>query len=290
MDASAPMRVINDKALGGENSPAFGRGFSSAREAVDVGASMNQTEAESLRTVPVGPERATELLSQGHVALVGQIISSSNVIFLTSVDDGDLRALAVYKPRRGETPLWDFPRGTLCLREVAAYVVSQMLGWPLIPPTVLRDGPYGPGALQLYIDADPEADYFTLREERTLDLLPVALFDILANNADRKGGHLLLDRWNHIWAIDNALTFHLEPKLRTVIWDFAGEVIPEEYLADLRQLQEHLACESALRQTLARLLIEGEIAALQARLTALLGRTVFPRSDPTRRQVPWPLV
>jgi hypothetical protein len=251
---------------------------------------MNQTETESPCAVAIELERAVQLLSQGHVGLVGQIISSSNVIFLTSVDDGQLRTLAIYKPRRGETPLWDFPHGTLCLREVAAYVVSHMLGWPLIPPTVLRDGPYGPGALQLYIDTGPEADYFTLREERMLDLLPVALFDILTNNADRKGGHLLLDRWNRIWAIDNALTFHPQPKLRTVIWDFAGKVIPEEYLADLRQLQEHLACASTLRQTLTRLLIEDEIAALQARLAALLERTVFPHSDPTRRQVPWPLV
>jgi uncharacterized repeat protein (TIGR03843 family) len=251
---------------------------------------MDQTEAKSPRAVAIGPEQAMQLLSQGCMALVGQIRYSSNVIFLTSVDDGDLRALAIYKPRRGETPLWDFIPGTLCLREVAAYVVSQALGWPLIPPTVLRDGPYGPGALQLYIDADAEADYFTLREERMPDLLPVALFDILANNADRKGGHLLLDRWNHIWAIDNALTFHPQPKLRTVVWDFAGKVIPEEYLADLCQLQAHLACESTLRQALAELLIEDEIAALQARLATLLERPVFPHPDPTRRQVPWPLV
>ena len=107
-----------------------------------------------------------QLLHQGHVELLGRILDSSNIIFLTSVSDGDLRALAIYKPCRGERPLWDFPNHTLCLREVAAHAVSQALGWPLIPPTVLRDGPHGPGALQLYIDADPEANYFTFREER----------------------------------------------------------------------------------------------------------------------------
>jgi hypothetical protein len=241
---------------------------------------------------PVGVEleRVVRLLAQGHVELLGQIPWSSNAIFLARVEDDDLQTLAIYKPRRGERPLWDFPCGTLCLREVAAYVIAQVLGWPLIPPTVLREAPHGPGALQLYIDADPEATYFSLRDERRSDLLPIALFDLLVNNADRKGGHLLLDGWVRIWAIDNALTFHPKPKLRTVIWDFAGEPIPGEYQADLRQLQEHLACESPLSQALAKLLVEEEIATLQARLTALLESPVFPHPDPDRRQVPWPVV
>lgn len=230
------------------------------------------------------------LLSQGRMTLLGQILPSSNFTFLASVDDGDLHTLAVYKPKQGERPLWDFPHGTLCLREVAAYVVSRALGWPLIPPTVLRNGPHGSGALQLYIDADPEANYFTFCEERLSDLLPVALFDVLVNNADRKGGHLLLDRWGRVWAIDNALTFHPQPKLRTVIWDFAGELVPEEYLADLRQLQEHLVQESTLRRTLTGLLIEDEMAALQARLTTMLESGTFPTPDPARRQIPWPVV
>lgn len=235
-------------------------------------------------------ERTTQLLSQGRVSLLGQILSSSNATFLTRVDDGDLQALAIYKPRRGERPLWDFPHGTLCLREVAAFVVSRALGWPLVPPTTLHKGPYGLGALQLYIDADPEANYFTFREDRLPDLLPVALFDVLANNADRKGGHLLLDQQGRMWAIDNALTFHPEPKLRTVIWDFAGGALPEQYLADLHQLQERLACESALRQTLTGLLAEKEITALQVRLTRLLEHPIFPYPDPARHQVPWPIV
>jgi hypothetical protein len=251
---------------------------------------QTETEAENAPVAAIGVERAVRLLSQGRVELVGQILSSSNIIFMTRLDDGDYQSLAIYKPRQGERPLWDFAHGTLCLREMATYVLSQALGWPLVPPTVLRDGPYGLGALQLFIDADYEANYFTLREERLPDLLPVALFDVLVNNADRKGGHLLLDHWSRIWAIDNALTFHSEPKLRTVIWDFAGEPIPDEYLADLYQLQKHLAGENALRQALANLLAEDEIGALQARLVELLESATFPHPDPTRRQVPWPIV
>jgi hypothetical protein len=252
--------------------------------------STRQTDTESVSAVTIGVERALQLLSRGNIELVGQILASSNVIFLTRVKDEEMQALAIYKPHRGERPLWDFPEGTLHLREVAAHVVSQILGWPLIPPAVLREGPYGPGALQLYIDADPEANYFTFGEEQLPYLAPVALFDILINNADRKGGHLLLDEWDRIWAIDNALTFHAEPKLRTVIWDFAGTEIPEEYLADLRQLQAHLAGQSELRQHLSDLLVEDEIAALQNRLARLLENTIFPHPDPNRRQVPWPMV
>lgn len=235
-------------------------------------------------------ERVIDLLQHGQIELVAQVLPSSNLIFLASVADDDLQSLAIYKPYRGERPLWDFPHGTLCLREVAAYAVSQALGWPSIPPTVLRDGPHGIGALQFFIDADQESNYFSFQRDRRADLLPVALFDILANNADRKGGHLLLDRQGRIWAIDNALTFHAEPKLRTVIWDFAGQAIPDAYLADLMRLQKEMAEDGVLCQTLAKLLVEQEAAALQNRVAGLLQAHAFPHPDPDRRQVPWPLV
>ncbi len=222
------------------------------------------------------------------MTVLGQILSSSNYAFLARVDDDELQALAVYKPRRGEVPLWDFAQGTLCVREVAAYVLSQALGWPLIPPTVLRDGSYGPGMVQLYIEADVEAHYFTFREERRADLVPIALFDIVTNNADRKGGHLLLDQDSRIWAIDHALTFHAEPKLRTVVWDFAGSAIPQAYVADLDELLAHLSEGAEFCTMLAKLLKDDEIAALRARLERLLASGTFPKPDPTRRQVPWP--
>lgn len=248
-------------------------------------------ETEPASETAIELERVLRLLSQGRVELVGQVLSSSNVIFLARVGDASLQSLAIYKPRQGERPLWDFPHGTLYLREVATFILSQALGWPLVPPTVLRDGPYGPGALQFYIDADYEANYFTFRAERPANLLPIALFDALINNADRKGGHLLLDQQGRIWAIDNALTFHPQPKLRTVIWDFAGEPIPDPYRSDLRQLRERMAHDDdALRQALSDLLVEDELAALQARLAELLKSAILPHPDPTRRQVPWPIV
>lgn len=233
--------------------------------------------------------RVIQLLAHGRLELTGQVLST-NSIFLVTVDDGALRTLAIYKPRRGETPLWDFPSGTLGLREVCAYLVSQALGWPLIPPIVLRDGPYGPGTVQLYIDADPGVHYFVFREEKREELLPIALFDLIANNADRKAGHVLLDRQGRVWAIDNALTFHAEPKLRTVIWDYAGQPIPEPYLDDIRALHTHLATGGELRRLLGQLLSKREIAAFLRRLGHLLETREFPFPDPNRRQVPWPLI
>jgi hypothetical protein len=257
---------------------------------MDANRYSESTGAEEGPEKPIGVERAVQILSQGQVELVGQVMSSSNIIFLTKVTDGEDQTLAIYKPRQGERPLWDFPYGTLCQREVATYVLSQTLGWPLVPPAVLRDGPYGVGALQLFIDADYEANYFSLQDRRLSHLLPIALFDVLVNNADRKGGHLLLDQSDRIWAIDNALTFHAEPKLRTVIWDFAGDPIPDRYLVSLQQLQQQLTGTRGLRRTLQDLLSKDEIVALQMRLAELIEWPRFPQPDPTRRHVPWPIV
>lgn len=230
------------------------------------------------------------LLSRGRMHIIGQILASSNYAFLARVEYDEVDALAVYKPRRGEVPLWDFPRGTLCVREVAAYLLSRALGWPSVPPTVLRDGEYGPGMLQLYIDCDVQQHYFTFRDVRGADLIPVALFDILTNNADRKGGHLLLDRQGAIWAIDHALTFHPDPKLRTVIWDFAGRPIPPGYLDDVRELLTYLAPETDFYQVLAQLLTAEELDALGRRADKLISAGHFPEPNPRRRHVPWPLI
>lgn len=229
-------------------------------------------------------------LGSGEIELLGRFVDSWNAVFLVQVDDGQHQGQAIYKPRRGEYPLWDFPNHTLCLREVAAYRLSQALGWPNVPPTLLRDGPLGPGMFQLYIDADPQATYFSLREHRRPDLQPVALFDVLTNNADRKGGHLLLDKQGLIWAIDHALTFHVEPKLRTVIWDFVDEPIPGPYPADLRRLRRTLQAGQPLAEELAGLLSPTEVDALRERLKRLLVDSRFPQPDPHRRHLPWPLV
>lgn len=232
---------------------------------------------------------ALQLLKEGEIELHGLIPWSSNYTFLVTVSGEQGTALAVYKPQRGETPLWDFPAGTLCLREMASYLVSQTLGWPLIPPTVLRDGPHGLGTVQLYIDSDPEQNYFTFRDEKLAELMPIALFDIITNNADRKGGHCLLDAQGRIWAVDHGLTFHVERKLRTVIWDFQDQPIPRRFLDDLAALRESLREGQPLAEALSRLLTSNEIRAFELRIERTLRARRFPRPGPGRHY-PWPPV
>ncbi len=144
--------------------------------------------------------------------------------------------LAIYKPQRGERPLWDFPSGTLGRREVATYLVAEAVGWGLVPPTVLREGPYGSGSVQLFVEAQEEIHFFTIQDDARYadDLRRLAALDVICNNADRKAGHCLVDVDGRLWAIDNALTFHVDPKLRTVIWDFAGTPLPARIGSDLR--------------------------------------------------------
>ena len=229
-------------------------------------------------------------LSSGTIELKGQFVWGSNYTFLVQVTQGDETRPAVYKPARGERPLWDFPEGTLAQREVAAYVVSRALGWDLVPPTVLRpDGPAGAGSLQLFVDADPERHYFTFTEAEKQRLRPVAVFDLLINNADRKGGHVLLGESDHLWLIDHGVCFHAEDKLRTVIWDFVGEPIPRELLAALRRLRQALLDDDALRTELGGLLAAEEVEALQARTDRLLRLKRFPPPG-ADRPYPWPLV
>ena len=229
-------------------------------------------------------------LSSGTIELKGQFVWGSNYTFLVQVTQGDETRPAVYKPARGERPLWDFPEGTLAQREVAAYVVSRALGWDLVPPTVLRpDGPAGAGSLQLFVDADPERHYFTFTEAEKQRLRPVAVFDLLINNADRKGGHVLLGESDHLWLIDHGVCFHAEDKLRTVIWDFVGEPIPRELLPALRRLRQALLDDDALRTELGGLLAAEEVEALQARTDRLLRLKRFPPPG-ADRPYPWPLV
>lgn len=215
----------------------------------------------------------------------------SNYTFLAEVQQGEDVLPAVYKPRKGERPLWDFPAATLTHREVAAYLVSEALGWELVPPTVYRRrGPIGPGSLQLYVEHDPEVHFFTLSHEQRQQLRPVVLFDILINNADRKGGHLLFDPGGHLWLIDHGLCFHEEEKLRTVIWDFAGEPIPADLLANLQAFQGQLASDTELTRLLGTHLKHLEIAAMQQRAQALLESGAFPNPPEDRRPYPWPPV
>jgi uncharacterized repeat protein (TIGR03843 family) len=240
-----------------------------------------------------------ETLRSGEMEIEGVLPWSSNYAFLARVCDQQRELTAVYKPQRGERPLWDFPRGSLNKRELAAFLVSDALNWDLVPPTVLRRGPHGPGSVQLFIDHDPETHYFTLegRPEFCFSLQRMALFDVIINNADRKGGHVLLEADageptvpGRLWGIDHGICFHGDYKLRTVIWEFAGQATPPELLADMESLRTILANEQHhLSQELGRLLSERELSALRQRLNGLLQKMTFPRPGPGRHY-PWPPV
>ncbi len=229
-----------------------------------------------------------DILRAGEVEVMGRMPWSSNATLLVEVRHDGETLLAVYKPRRGERPLWDFPAG-LDRREVAAYELSAWLGWDIVPETVLRDDarmPFGVGSLQRYVPFDVDAHYFTLIEEpeRHDALRTICCFDLLANSADRKGGHCLAGEDGQLWAVDNGLTFHDEPKLRTVIWDFAGDRIPDPLLASALRL-----AEGGPPEGLAELLSPCECEALVERAAGVVTRGRFPR-DTTGRRHPWPLV
>lgn len=239
----------------------------------------------------VAPKRALGLLSKGELEVEGLIPWSSNATLLVTVRDAELSALAVYKPQGGERPLWDFEPGTLGRREVAAYLTCEALGWDFVPPTVLRRGPHGIGSIQLFIHAREEMHFFHIQDNEAYreDLQRLAAFDVVTNNADRKAGHCLIDHDGRLWAIDNALSFHAEPKLRTVIWDFAGLPLPAAVRADLQKMEEALTVGAPLRLALEQLLSAGEVAALRRRQRRLIERGAFPQPGPGR-VVPWPLI
>lgn len=236
---------------------------------------------------PLDPPAVLDILGSGEVEVLGRMPWSSNATLLVEVRHADACLRAVYKPRRGERPLWDFPAG-LDQREVAAYELSRWLGWDIVPETVLRaDGlPFGVGSLQRFVPFDVEAHYFTLLEDpaRHLALRTIGCFDLLANSADRKGGHCLAGDDGRVWAVDNGLTFHAEPKLRTVIWDFSSQAIDDHLLDDVRRV----AAEGG-PGSLASLIDDDERAALVDRAEQVVAEGTFP-VDVTGRCYPWPLV
>jgi uncharacterized repeat protein (TIGR03843 family) len=235
--------------------------------------------------------RIETLLAHGQIVGTHNIqLWGSNYARLITVSDGELAVPAVYKPRRGERPLWDFPNGTLCNREVVSYLLSKALDWQLVPPTVLRSGPHGPGSVQLFIAHDPEINYFSLGDSFIPQLQRFAVFDYLANNGDRKGGHLLLDPNGKLWGIDHGLTFHAMPKLRTVIWEFAGQQIADDLLEPVRALLDQIKPKDGpLRREIIPLLSLDEVTALVRRAETLLDNQTYPEPGPGLHY-PWPPV
>jgi uncharacterized repeat protein (TIGR03843 family) len=195
-------------------------------------------------------------------------------------------APCVYKPIAGERPLWDFPDGTLAAREVAAFALSEAGAWSIVPPTVLRDGPFGQGMVQLWIEPDASLDAVAMVVEGDERLRPVALFDVVANNADRKIGHLLPMADGHVFGVDHGICFHEEPKLRTVLWQWRGMSLTDVELATLRRLRVDLAGD--LGRELRRLLEPGEVRAVRDRIDGLVHEGCFPHPDPDRPAIPWP--
>ena len=233
-------------------------------------------------------EELCEFIRRGRIEECGLIPWGSNDTFLVTMDvQQDAPLLGIYKPRRGESPLWDFPDGTLYKREYAAFLLSEALRWQLVPPTVIREGPNGVGSMQLYIHHRREdADYFSLRDEHVREVQTMAVFDLIANNTDRKSGHCLRGEGGHIWGIDHGLTFHPHPKLRTVIWDFGDEPIPANLLKDVRHVCADLEAHRGVTRPLSKMLMAIETEALISRMQDVLTHPTFPCLQ-TRREVPW---
>jgi uncharacterized repeat protein (TIGR03843 family) len=240
------------------------------------------------------PDRADvlDVLDAAEVEEEAMLAAGSNYVYLLKLRHDEAgEGYAVYKPVRGEAPLSDFPDGTLYRREYAAYLVSEALGWHLIPPTIIRERGLEPGVgmLQLFIEHDPAQHYFTLKDERQDEMKRIAVFDWLTNNADRKGGHCLLAADGRIWCIDQGLTFHIDDKLRTVIWDYQGEPVPEDLLDDIRDFGRRLESDAELKASLEAMLTPRELDRLRERIGIIDASRVYP-APPPWRPYPWPMI
>lgn len=265
--------------------------------------------------MPALPEdEALELLRHGTLALEGRLMDASNATLRAVITHGSTEARCVYKPVSGERPLWDFPDGTLAGREYSAWLLSRATGWGIVPPTVLRDGPLGPGMCQLWIDDELQGDepllgfvpanrvpanwrrILSARDERGRPfvlahaddprLARLAIFDAVANNADRKGGHVIDTVDGQVHGVDHGICFHTEDKLRTVIWGWAGEPIPDEGLEALEKLRAQYS--AGLAESLSEHLTPAEVAMVSVRIGALLQSRRFPEPDEDRHAIPWP--
>jgi len=235
---------------------------------------------------PVEVTEAMALLSQGSLDVVGRLVDASNATLYCTVALAEVEAACVYKPVAGERPLWDFPDGTLAAREVAAYEVSAASGWDLVPPTVLREGPYGPGMCQLWIDVDETVDLVELARSDHPDLRRMAVLDVVINNADRKGGHLLPTTAGRVYGVDHGVCFSVEDKLRTLLWQFRGDALDTESTEVLGRLRADL--DGPLGARLAELLAPAEVARTVRRVERLLRTSRHPQPSRDWPAIPWP--
>jgi len=252
------------------------------------------------------------VLTDGRIEITGRLVDASNATLFGTVTLDGVELRCVYKPVRGERPLWDFPDGTLAGREVASYLVSEASGLHVVPPTILRDGPFGPGMLQVWVDTDEERELVDVCSPRKVpknflavlrardgdgspavlahadlpELAAMAAFDIVANNADRKGGHVLAGVDGRVYGVDHGLTMHVEDKLRTVLWGWVGQDLPPEVLDGLRKLRVEL--DGGLCGVLGEHLTRGEVAALSARVDGLLTEPRYPEPSGYGPAIPWP--
>jgi len=237
--------------------------------------------------VPRSEDQDIELLTAGQLEIAGRLAEASNATLYCVISHGGREAACVYKPVAGERPLWDFPHGTLAGRELAAYEVSRASGWDIVPPTVYRDGPFGPGMCQLWIDSDPEVDLIALaRNSRHKGLRSMAVFDAVVNNADRKIGHLLPREDGHLYGCDHGVCFAEEYKLRTVLWQWRGDPLTNDAVHALERLSGQL--ENELASSLRQWLTEDEVTATRMRTEMLLKHKVHPYPPDDWPAVPWP--
>lgn len=246
---------------------------------------MNPDELTPPVDLPV--DDALALLERGELSIEGRLVDASNATLYCGITADGVSAACVYKPVAGERPLWDFPDGTLAEREVAAYAVSAATGWDIVPPTVYRLGPAGPGMVQLWIAEDDTADVVALIRRRDRDeLRRIAAFDAVINNADRKGGHLLPTAGGHVYGVDHGVSFHVEDKLRTVLWQWAGRTLPDDVREVLRALRRDL--DARLGEQLGELLTTAEVRRTRARVDRLLSTGRHPEPSGDWPAVPWP--
>ncbi len=234
----------------------------------------------------LGLEAALDLLATGELDVQGRIVDASNATLYCAVSGNGVETTCVYKPVAGERPLWDFPDGTLAAREVASFVVSDATGWDLVPPTVLRDGPFGPGMVQLWVDTDETVDLGVLARSDHPDLARMAVLDAVINNADRKGGHLLPTEQGRVFGIDHGVCFSVEDKLRTLLWQWRGDPLSDEAVEVLQELRS--ALDGDLGELLRRLLEHREVRSTTRRIDRLLRGGTYPMPSGDWPAVPWP--